>query len=87
MNLADSTLKDMYSYLEGTATSRGDSRKQDRGVLNHWRALALAKFSAMPLNLTLVEELLNQVDSKQADLRAGKQLQTVFVLSKLLSNL
>ena len=32
-----------------------------------------------PLNLTLVEELLNQVDSKQADLRAVKQLQTKFL--------
>ena len=33
----------------------------------------------MPLNLTLVNELLNQVDSKQADIRAVKQLQTKFL--------
>ena len=59
--------------------SRGGSRKQDRGVLNQWCALAHAKFSAMLLNLTLMEELLNQVDSKQADLHAVKQLQTKFL--------
>ena len=58
-----------------------------------WRALAREIFGHAPLNwttpldLTLAEELLNQVDSKQADLRAVKQLLTVFVLSKLLSNL
>ena len=55
---------------------RGGSRNRDRGVLNQWRALAHAKISPTPLNITLVEELLNQVDSKQADLRAVKQLQT-----------
>ena len=32
-----------------------------------------------PLNLTLVQELLNQVDSTQADLRTVKQLQTKFL--------
>ena len=45
---------------------RGGSRKQDRRVLNQWCALARAKFSASPLNLTLVEELLNHVARQQA---------------------
>ena len=50
-------------------------------MLNHWRALAGVNFQPHLLksdhtpDLTLMEELLDQVDGKQANLRAVKQLQ------------